>query len=1091
MRKRNTNFSYLRPQLRKWCRGCAVAVYLIFFLACQAHGQTITGRVVGTVQDSSQAPFPNAEVTLVNQNTGIASTVRTDALGNYVAPSLPAGVYRISVQASGFRNAVSADNIVSVAQTLRADFTMEVGTLSEVVEVKATGQLVQSVTSELGQTVNMQQIQMLPLNGRLFGQLVQLTPGAFATGQGDGAEAASASGGRSAVTSSVNGLPWAGTQFTIDGVTNMELGSQNINISPPLEAIEEFKVQSNNPGAEFGGFGGAIVNLTMRSGTNEIHGSLFEYIRNEKLNARTFFAATKPGFKTNQFGGTVGGPIIKNKAFFFGDYQGMRMRQGSTTTANVPTQSMRQGIFSTAEGFPTIYDPSGGMPFPDNTIPASRFDQVAAKVKNLWPEATQAATAYNNGPVSNFTQNLSKQETQNQVDLKGDYQLGTKVRFFVRESFVRRQLIMPSPGNRWMMGGPNSKTEDHNAVIGYSHVFSPTVLNELRLGFNRFDTFHYGNDYGVDKNNELGIKNGNLAAFPETSGIATFSIANLMQTGSSGWTNGQRLSTAYQISDGLTRTKGSHTMKFGADLRQWYFSLTNPQLGPRGVFSFDTAYTSNKGSGGAAFASFLLGYPTSIQRDFVNTRPYVGVFMSGLYAQDDYRVSRNLTLNLGLRWDVYNYPRERYNRQTNLDVTTGLLVAATPDNRGPNLSTNYGNWGPRFGFAYSPDNGKTAIRSAFGYSYFTDNWGSYGATTDRNYPLFQIFSLVGQNTYTPWSKMDTDGLPGPVNQPLVGTIVPPAGISPWYMPGNFRPGAAAMWNFGIQRQITQTSMIEAAYVGTKGTHLFRERNIDVPFWPGAGNNNSRRPYYSVLPQIQVINQRGSDGDSEYNALQLKYTKRLSAGLQALISYTWSKVIDDMSIFWVYDDKLNRGVGTARAPDRPNILSVSYNYDLPVGKGRRWLSHSSRVLDGLAGGWTLNGITTALSGAPLTVTVATSLLNTGTTNRANVTCTNVSLPKSLTQWFDGSCFAAPAQYVFGNAGQGLFRGPGVVNFDLSAFKKFNIDEKRAIEFRAESFNLGNKAHFSNPGTSLGSSSYGRITGTTLTAREMQLGLKLFF
>jgi hypothetical protein len=1091
MPKANTSVHHVIPRLL-WRYRCAGAVIcLIFFLACQAHGQTITGRVVGTVLDPTRLPFPNAQVTLVNQNTGISSTVKTDAAGNYVAPSLPAGVYRITVQAPGFRNAVSADNIVNVAQTLRVDFGMEVGTVSEVVEVTATAQLVQSVTSELGQTVNMQQIQMMPLNGRLFGQLVQLTPGAIGTGQGDGAEAASASGGRSAVTSSVNGLPWAGTQYTIDGVTNMELGSQNINISPPIEAIEEFKVQSNNPGAEFGGFGGAIVNLTMRSGTNEIHGSLFEYLRNEKLNARTFFSATRPAFKTNQFGGTIGGPIIKNKAFFFADYQGLRMRQGSTTTANVPTALMRQGIFSKAEGFSTIYDPNGSGAFPENTVPVSRFDQVAAKVKDIWPQPTQAATAYSNGPVSNFVQNISKQETPNQVDLKGDYQFSAKGRLFLRESYVRRQLVQPSPGNRWMMSSPNSTTKDHNAVFGYTHVFSPTMLNELRLGFNRFDTFHYGNDYGVAKNNELGIKNGNLAAFPETSGIATFNITNIMQTGAQGWTDGQRLSTAYQISDGFIWTKGAHAIKFGADLRQWHFTLTNPQVGPRGVFGFDSAYTSNKGSGGTAFATFLLGYPNSIQRDFVNTKPDVGVFIASFYVQDDYRVSQNLTLNLGLRWDAFLFPRERHDRQTNLNLSTGMLVAATSDNRGPNLGTNLGNWGPRFGFAYSPDGGKTAIRGAFGYSYFTDNWGSYGATTDRNYPLFQIFSSSGQSTYTPWAKVDTDGLPGPVNQPLVDTIVPPAGISPWYMPKSFRPGTAAMWNFGIQRQITPTSMIEAAYVGTKGTHLFRERNINVPLSPGSGNNNVRRPYYSVLPQIQVINQRGSDGDSAYNALQLKFTKRLSSGLQALVSYTWSKVIDDMEIFWVHNDKMNRGVGTSRAPDRPHTLSVSYSYELPFGEGRQWLSQGSRVIEMLAGGWTINGITTASSGAPLTVTVATSLLNTGTTNRADIACAEVSLPKRVNQWFDGSCFVAPAQYVFGNAGKGLFRGPGVVNFDLSTFKKFNIDDKRAIEFRVESFNLLNNAHFSNPNTSLGSGNYGRITATTLTARELQLGLKLFF
>jgi hypothetical protein len=1079
--------------LRRWRDALVIAVFVLMASVISADGQAITGRLTGTVQDANQGAVPNAKILIVNQDTGITWELQTDSQGNYIAPSLPSGAYKITVAASGFRQAVANNIGVNVAQTTRLDVTMEVGNVQETVEVTGGTALVQSTTSDLGEIVNQRQINTLPLNGRIFSQLIQLVPGAVPAGFRAEPEAGSTAGARSQVSASVNGLPWSGTIYYMDGIENKETLNAFVSMSPPIEAIEEFKVQTNSASAEYGAFGGGVVNLTLRSGTNEYHGALFEYLRNEALNARDFFAASKNPFKTNQFGGVFGGPIIKNKAFFFGDYQGLRLRGGRPFTASVPTLAMREGRFLASEGFTaTIYDPASNpdpaqrTAFANNVIPVSRFDPVALKALGIYPLPNRP------GVVNNYIENISQRQNVNQFDIRGDYQFAKLGRLFVRESYSRRDLRSQLPNAPFLAFGEiNSDSRDHNAVIGHSYSFSPTLLNEFRFGFNRFNTNHNGSDSSVDKNNELGIRNGNLAAFPETRGVANFGIPGLTGTGSPGFTNAIRLSNTYQLTENVTWVKNAHTVKFGADLKRLESTLTNPEQNPRGFFNFNTNFTSRAGSGGAAFASFLLGAPDNYGRGIVNTRPAVRMFFGGFYVQDDWRVNKKLTLNLGLRYDVFTHPRERHNRQSNIDLKTGKIVIASDDNPGPNIDTYKRNFGPRIGFAYTPDDGKTAVRASFGIGYFPDNFGATGGTLERNYPFFQTFIINASSQFAPSARLSVDGLPGFVAQPLAPTIDPPAGIQLFLIPQNFRQDTVAMWQLSVQRQLSNSSVAEIAYVGNHGYHLFRNRPINVPTSPGTGAIDPRRPYAAIFPRTQNITERGSDGSSSYNSLQMKYSKRLSAGLQALVSYTWSKTIDDTAIIWPYDGTLNRGVGTGKAPDVPHVFVASYLYELPFGKGRMFLGDIPRALDFVIGGWQVNGITNLRSGTPLVVTVATSQLNTTTGNYANLTCSEVDRPKTVEQWFSTSCFAPPAQFVFGNSGKSQVRGPGVINFDLSLFKKFAIDEKRAVEFRAEFFNAFNNPHFNNPNTSLGNSNFGRITATVLTPREIQLGLKLTF
>jgi hypothetical protein len=615
----------------------------------------------------------------------------------------------------------------------------------------------------------------------------------------------------------------------------------------------------------------------------------------------------------------------------------------------------------------------------------------------------------------------------------------------------------------------------------------------LRLGFNRFDTIHVGNDSGVDENNILGIKNGNLPAFVESHGIANFAVGSLYGFGAPGWTNAQRLANTYEITNGTTWIHNAHTFKFGVDLRRIRSTLTNPDTSGRGIFTFGRDMTSQNGTGGAEFGSFLLGYPSQIQRGLVNTRPDVRMLQGGVYFQDDWRVNRTLTLNLGLRWDIFTHPIENYNRQVNFNPVTGKFNAATDGNDGPNVDTRKTNLAPRVGFAWSPHSGKLALRGAFGTSYFAGNYGANGGTLERNFPLFQTFSVTPSVSYRPFARISVDGLPSFSPTPLTPVIEPIKGIVPFYIPQDYRQGTVIMWNFGVQYQLGQNGVVDVAYVATRGTNLFRNQPINTPVSPGPGALDPRRPYYDVSPLTQSITERGSNGDSRYNSLQAKYTLRFSHGLQGLFSYTYGQSYDDVSIFWVWDDRLNWRPSTSQALDLRHVVSSSWTYDLPVGKGRQFLGRAPAAVDLIAGGWSVNGIATLRTGEPMSVTSRNNLLNTGTNNWANNTCGgSIGMPKNVNQWFDTNCFADPTDpYVFGNAGTGVLRGPGVVNFDLSVFKNFKIKERFQTQFRAEFFNAFNNPHFANPNTARANANYGRITSTILTPREIQLGLRFTF
>jgi hypothetical protein len=520
-----------------------VMLVCLLTIASAAFGQGVSGRILGTILDNTGSVIPSASITITNQDTGITASITTNSVGDYRVDNLAPGNYLVKVEAPGFRTTVFKDNVVTVDNPTVVNATLEVGQTGQTIEVTAAPPLVDTTSSSLGEVVSQKEIASLPLNGRIFSQLVQTVPGSVASGFGSAPEAAAGAGATTSITASVNGMPWGGTTYTLDGVNNMELLNAFINVTPPLDSIQEVKVSTNNAEATVGTYGGAQVNAFVKSGTNTFHGSGYEFYRGDSLNAYQWRAKSKAPYRGNQFGGSFGGPIIRNRAFFFVDYQGLLLQHGISYIQTVPTDLMKQGTFLKSQFPGPIYDPTTQQPFATVStgqgdawqIPASRFDPVSAKMvtgETIWPTATSQGSTSNN-----FNANTTEPDNNHQFDVKVDYQLGNGDRLFARESFQRRDLSAPSPGTRFIqVGDVNALSRDHNAAVGYDHTFSARATNEFRIGFNRFYTKDFGNDLGTNENTTLGIPNGNDPNFGAT-GIGNFSIGNIASTGSQSWTN--------------------------------------------------------------------------------------------------------------------------------------------------------------------------------------------------------------------------------------------------------------------------------------------------------------------------------------------------------------------------------------------------------------------------------------------------------------------------------------------------------------------------------------------------------------------------
>ncbi|HWQ32973.1 MAG TPA: carboxypeptidase-like regulatory domain-containing protein, partial [Blastocatellia bacterium] len=1057
-----------------------------------------------------------ARITLTQPATGFTRTVTTDESGEYVAPSLPVGVYNIVAEMAGFKRASVISVQLGVDQKARFDLKLEVGAATESVEIQGQVPLVQTDSSDLSGTISERQIVNLPLNGRDFVQLTRTLPGVQRGIPGANIDGAGSLAWRASASFAANGMRTRDNNFILDGVDNNETWLNSVVIFPSIDALEEFKVQTSTYSAEFGRSSGGVVNIQIKSGQNDFHGSVFEFLRNDKLDANDFFnnrnRRARPPFKQNQFGGTAGGRIRRDRTFYFADYQGGRIRDSKTYLSTVPSLKMRAGDFSELNR--VIYDPLTNKPFDRNLIPAAQFDPAAKNIiEQLYPLPNVAGTKAASGQtINNFLYNPVLQREDDQFDGKIDNYFSANNHFFGRYSFERTHRFLPASlphGDAGAtFGAGNGLIRAQSLALNDTHTFSPRWLNEVRIGFSRIAFKVTSIDAGTSLAQKVGIPGVNIFDTATAMSQIQFAQGDIRNLGAN---SNQPLLTfldTYQYFDNVTHTRGAHTLKMGASLtfrRRNVFNVDNIV----GNFTFSQNLTSNCAgvttactldpTTGFSFASFVLGYASSVTRGLMlgtvgERRPEYGA-----YVQDDWRASSRLTLNLGLRYDLFVPYVEQYDRQSNFDTSTGRFVVASENATingikvGRRLQTTpKKDFAPRFGFAYDVfGGGKTVVRG--GYGIFWNNPLTGTSSQKPSNPPF-LLSNAQTTTLLPTLRLSA-GIPAP---PALNPAAVPTGTTRSIFDPEFRDGYAQQWNLNISQQFGKNYALEVSYVGSKGTHLVVKGDINqAPPVVGVRDSNVNRPFITLAPGLRGLSQVQSRGYSNHNALLVKFSNRLANGLVFVNSYTFGKTIDIVSdtegtVQNAYDFNRDRAVSDF---DIKHNFTSSWSYDLPFGKGR-WLGGgASSLVDKFIGGWQLSGILLARSGLPFSVNQSQGVLSTGTGNRPNRLASGKLDNPTIDRWFDLSAFqiVPDATGTYGNSGRNILRGPKQVNVDLSLVKNTRFKERFEHQLKFEFFNAFNHAQFANPGNSIGTASAGVISSLLFgaTARQIQVAMKLRF
>ncbi|MBM3734309.1 MAG: hypothetical protein FJW39_00860 [Acidobacteria bacterium] len=1077
---------------------------LLLLIPASLFAQAVSGTIFGEVRDPSEAAVSGAQVTVRNAATNYNRTASTDAGGGFRFPSLPLGSYTLTVEHTGFGQFVQEGITLQVDQQARVDVVLRVGNVAEKVVVAAEAPLVNTTNAETAEVVERTRIEQLPLNGRNFTQLIQLTTGTNTGAAGDQQSNLVINHFRGSAFFSANGMRTWYNNYILDGVNNNESAwnSGGIILLPVIDAIQEFKVSTGNFSSEFGRSAGGVVNVQTRSGTNEFHGNLFEFFRNSALDANDFFNNAsnqpRPGFRQNQFGATFGGPVRRNRLFFFADYQGTRQVRGMTYLASVANDAMRRGDFSGTR-FGQIYDPfttraqGTGItrdPFPDRRIPASRFDPVVPRYLDIMP---QANTGGADAIALNFINNPKWTRHGNQGDLRVDYNAGSKGTLFGRFSKDRAGQNFPNDlttARNPFGGGGRANNLDltaQSAVINGTYVATASLVLEGRLGFNRYNFLGLplgaddplidqlklpGSHIAQNARSITAITIGGLTAFGPTSGLPNSSIQNL-----------------YQWVFNASWTRGRHSFKTGLDARRHQRNNYFISAQPTGSFAFNPNFTSQNGlgAGGAGFASFLLGTPDSINRGVVDGRTGRRNTEWGLYVQDDFKVSNALSLSYGLRYEYYQPWYEIGDRMSALDQETGRVVFAGKDNKfGRALRRgDKNNFAPRAGLAWRmPSWPKLVVRAGYGLSY-VEEFGGNGTNPIQNPPGSTTQQLVYAPTQLPGTRLSA-GIPIP--QPV--NVSSPSGQYRQVAYGAVAAYAQS-WDLSLQREFGQSWLIDAAYVGSKGTHLLEITDPNQPV-PGPGAINPRRPLFALAPNV-TLNEGASVGNSIYHSFQLKVQKRFARGFYVLGSYTLAKVIGSVdsnfsnavpgvASFGQAQDARNRAADRSLSDtDVPQRLVASYGWELPLFRKHR-----------LLGGWQISGITTFSAGNPFDVLMQASTLNSGTTRGRTGFADGRISNWTIDRYFDTAAFRAPAAFTFGNSGRNVLRGPGVKTWDVSVIKDTQLTERFRLQWRTDLFNAANTPQFNSPGNSIGTPQAGRISSTRFaTNRQIQFVMKLFF
>lgn len=1076
--------------------------YLTIFLATSPalFAQAVTGTIYGTVADPSQAAIAGAKVIVVNTNTNYTRDMLTQTDGSFRFPSLPLGGYRVTVEQAGFNTFTQEGMTLQVDQQLRVNVTLRVGNVSEKLEVTAEAPLVNATNAETSEVIDRRRVEMLPLNGRNFVQLLQLTTGTTPGATGDSQNNLVINQFRGSTAFTANGMPTRYNNFVLDGVDNNESAwnSGGIVLMPVIDAIQEFKVSTGNFSSEFGRAAGGVVSVQTRSGTNEYHGNLFEFFRNSALDANDFFnnanGQKRPPFRQNQFGGTFGGPIRKNKLFFFADYQGTRQVRALTYLASVPTVEAAAGDFNNRL-FGQIYDPNttranpaGGFirdAFPDRRIPASRFDPLVGNFLALMPRANTNPGAIAN----NFINNPTWTRYGNQGDIRADYNLGSKGAMFARYSNDHAGQVFPNdittPQNPFGGGGRGNNIDlvAQNASVNGTYLLTSRIILEGRLGLSRFA--FAGTPLGFDSPDASKVQVPGLGSDARTA--TNIAITGLTAFGPTTGVPNDSTQTTFQYVFNTSITHNKHGIKTGIDVKRYRRNNDFVSAQKTGALSFVPNFTSQTGisGGGVGLASFLLGLPSNINRGFVGGTTGRRNTEFGIYLQDEFKATANLTLNLGLRYEYFQPWYEVADRMSTIDLSTGKVVLAGPDNKFGRALRNAdkNNFAPRAGLAWrSPI--KFVIRAGYGISYI-EEFGGNGTNPIQNPPNSFTQNLVYSTIQLPPTRL-RDGIPSlaPLN------LNDPSALYRFIEP-NAVAAYTQQWDFSLQREFGSNWLVDTSYVGTRGLHILQIIDPNQPA-PGPGAIANRRPYFAVAPNL-TLSVGASSGASTYHSLQAKLQKRLSKGVYFLTSYTLSKNISDgdsnfsngtpgVALLGQSQDSLNRRAERSLSDtDQLHRLVTSFGWDLPILQRNKYL-----------GGWQLSGIVTLASGNPFDIFFQPATLNTGTTQRPDRIRDGRLDNWTLDRYFDTTAFVSPANFTYGNSGRNVLRGPGVNTWDFSVIKNTNLTERLRLQWRTDFFNAFNNPQFNPPGNTIGTPQAGRINSARFsTNRQIQFAMKLFF
>jgi outer membrane receptor protein involved in Fe transport len=1102
----------------------SLLILILFTLlsAPNASAQNATGSILGAVRDSTGAVLPNVRVRVTSEQTGQYVTVTTDELGNYTVPLLKPGSYSVSAEAGGFQRYVNNGIVLQVDQTARLNISMQVGDVTQTVDVTGEAPLLQSENASTGAVIDEKKIVQIPLNGRNFIDLAVLAPGVGRAGGSQGSSSLTIDGGRP-----------QNNNFLLDGTANTDGDFNKAILSPSIDAIQEFKVQTSGYSAEFGRSGAGQINVITKSGGNDFHGVLYEFHRNSALDARPFntLGSKLPKFIRHQFGGTFGGPIIKNKTFFFGNYEGIRRVQGLTFTGTVPTAAMRRGDFS---GVAAIYDPAGetanpafnpALPvsttnprtlrsqFAGNIIPDARINPITRKILDFVPLPTEA------GLANNFRRNDSQRETNNQYGIRIDHQVALNNQFFARFNTANATTFAPGtfPGF-----GTDFENKPKNLTISDIHTFTPTFFNEFKFGYARLaEGDLQQNAYGQDYIAELGIAGVGFGG-EAARGLPNFAVQGFTAFGDGTFALPRVLrNNTYQWIDNVTWLRGKHSFKGGVEATRFQYNL-QAWFQSRGFFQFTNGYTtrtSTNDNTGNAFATYLLGLPYFAQRQVGQTRLDARSTRFGAYVQDDYKLSPRLTLNLGLRYEVLTPLAEINHFTANVDLEnlTGgrptIYIGGQNGYPGGLFPTDYNNIAPRIGFAFRPfTKAQTVIRGGYGV-YFGADDGNTFFNHVRNVPNIIPQTIIADQ-FTPSNV--------PIGFTARARLGDPSIISSFgAMDTKMRTPYVQQFNLGVQHQLGRDWVFDIGYVGNIGKKLQRSRRFnDAP--PGPGAIDPRRPYQAfqladglkpvvdfeiVSPVIpigftQVLE---NSAKSNYHALQVRVERRFVSGFTLLTSYSFGKALTDAPSFRSVGAEQDSIMDQTRlfleygrmGWDVRHRLVSTVVYELPIGKGKRFAGPENGVVQRLIGGWQLSGISNFQTGEPFTISVAGDTANIGTAgvNRANeVPGQEVSLDRSertAARWFNTTAFSTPATFAFGTVGRNTIEGPGLMVIDAMLAKTTQLTERIGLQFRAEVFNLANHPNFGQPGRQVNTTQFGTITGQRVPARQWQFAAKLLF